>query len=544
MKTQSDLLEELRNIVGNEHVITTTENLQRYVTSTMAEQNSPSALLSPGSEQEVVDIVKVFNKYNSSGLGNSVQLHPISSGKNWGYTCAEPGTNNAYLLNLARLNTISNYEHTLGTVRIQAGVTQQQLYSFLVDNGLKHWMDATGSSVECSILGNALERGFGHTPYGNHFEFISDLDVVFGSGEKSSTGFRQFSSESKAFFSEGVYKWGVGPYVDGLFSQSSMGIVTSATLSLMPAPEAYLPFFITTSDKNKLSELIEKLRRLREKWIVRSCIHITNLDKSLQAALEVSDWSLSVEPMSSLTKDAFTNSYMLNEWTASGALYGSKLEIGVWKKIIKQTFNSKDFKVQFIGERQLPLLKKIAPTVAKLSGKKIDKTLEKLDSLMKLKRGEPTNDFLQSVHYKLTELPKDNDYTQLERNKVGLIWLAPIAPATGEHATTISRIVASVLKEYNVESAISMTLLTPQTVDCVISLLYDRRISGADESAEKCHNALVDSLTNAGYLFYRLNSFQHRDFHKRYSSTLTKPLKRLKMHLDPNGVLTGGRYGL
>ena len=128
--------------------------------------------------------------------------------ENWGYTCSEPGETQAFILYLGRLNKISDYDSSLGTVRIQAGVTQKQLYHFLLEKGLIHWMDATGSSIDCSILGNSLERGFGHTPFGNHFEFISDLDIILGNGEAISTGFRQFSSEEHKYHSESVYKWG------------------------------------------------------------------------------------------------------------------------------------------------------------------------------------------------------------------------------------------------------------------------------------------------------------------------------------------------
>ena len=538
------LLHELRQIVGNSHVITSGPQFKTFSTSTMREQNSPRAVLAPASEAEVLKIVNVFNKFNTTNWDQRAQLHPVGSGKNWGYTCSEPGETQAFILYLGRLNKISDYDSSLGTVRIQAGVTQKQLYHFLLEKGLIHWMDATGSSIDCSILGNSLERGFGHTPFGNHFEFISDLDIILGNGEAISTGFRQFSSEEHKYHSESVYKWGVGPYIDGLFSQSTLGVVTSATLSLMRAPELYLPFFITTRDKTKLFELTELLRSLRERFIVRSCVHVTNLDKSLQAALDISDWPLTIEPIDEQLKGTFTKSYMLNEWTASGALYGSKQEIEVWKSLMKRTFKGKGFRIQFIGERQLSMLKKLAKPAAKLSGKNIDKTLNKLESLMKLKRGEPTNDFLSSVHYKLTSLPSDNDFTQLERNKVGLIWLAPIAPAKGEHAVRIANIVSSVLKEFNIESAISMTLLTPQTIDCVISLLYDRRIEGADDIAENCHNILVRTLSDAGYLFYRFNSFQHRDFESLYRTDTTKLLKRWKKEVDPNQVLAGGRYGI
>ena len=197
-----------------------------------------------------------------------------------------------------------------------------------------------------------------------------------------------------------------------------------------------------------------------------------------------------------------------------------------------------------VSEAKFKWLKRIAPKVSQLSGLKVDKTLDKLNSLMKLKRGEPTNDFLKSVHYKLSQLPLDRNFTKLERNKVGLIWLAPTAPATGKNAENLVSIVSEVLEEFDVESAISMTVLTSTAIECVISLLYDRQSDNSDRLAERCHNSLVRRLIESGYLTYRLNSLQHRDYNKYYSSTLIESIKEIKQTLDPNSVITSGRYGL
>jgi len=541
MKT---LIEHLENLISKENVITSGEVFEEFATSTMKETTNPSAILFPRNELEVTQIIELFNKKNADTPDEKAVLYPLSSGKNWGYTSSEAGMDKAFILSLKNLNQISEYKKDTGSVRIQAGVTQKQLYSFLQRHGAKHWMDATGSSEACSVLANSLERGFGHTPAGNHFEFISEFDIVLGSGERISTGFRQFSKPGQTFYSESIYKWGLGPYIDGLFSQSSMGIVLSATLKLMRAPECYLPFFISSKEPESLGELVESLRGLREKSIVKSCVHIANFDKSIQAALDETDWPLSTTLMTDKTKERHRKKYLLNEWTASGALYGTKEEIAVWKRIIKRSLINGKFKVRFISEKKLAMLRYIAPVASKIFDLKIDKTLEKLDDLIKLKRGQPTNAFLKSVHFKTTRLPNDNNFTLLERNFVGLIWLAPTAPATGEHAKQLSTIVTRCLKQYNIEAAISMTMLTDQALECVISLIYDRRIDGSDLTAEACHLNLHTELLNSGYLTYRMNSLQQRDFDLFYTSSLTPTLTKVKASLDPNGVLAIGKYGI
>ena len=41
-----------------------------------------------------------------------------------------------------------------------------------------------------------------------------------------------------------AFKWGYGPYLDGIFTQSNYGVVTKMGMWLMPAPPAYKPFSI------------------------------------------------------------------------------------------------------------------------------------------------------------------------------------------------------------------------------------------------------------------------------------------------------------
>ena len=44
-----------------------------------------------------------------------------------------------------------------------------------------------------------------------------------------------------------------GPYLEGLFAQSNLGIVTKAGIWLMPAPESYYSFIYELRDERNLS---------------------------------------------------------------------------------------------------------------------------------------------------------------------------------------------------------------------------------------------------------------------------------------------------
>src|SRR6202000_2109816 len=120
-------------------------------------------------------------------------------------------------------------------------------------------MDCTGASPLCSLLGNTMERGFGHTPYGDHFAASCGLEVVLPEGEVIETGFARFPGASTA----PLYRWGVGPTIDGLFSQSNFGIVTRMTIWLMPEPEYFQAYYFRCEEPRHLESCIDALRPLR-----------------------------------------------------------------------------------------------------------------------------------------------------------------------------------------------------------------------------------------------------------------------------------------
>src|SRR5690606_7040128 len=125
---------------------------------------------------------------------------------------------------------------------------------------------------DTSIVGNVLDRGFGHTPYGNRANHISGLEVVLANGQLLKTGFGHIEGSRVAQ----LFPYGVGPALDGLFVQSGMGIVTRMGIWLMPKPEAYSFFICSLRDDDDIVSLVDDLRPLRLDGTVKSVMHIGN----------------------------------------------------------------------------------------------------------------------------------------------------------------------------------------------------------------------------------------------------------------------------
>lgn len=523
-------LAEWRVLLSPELVITEPSVLAVYNTATYATTAKAAAVLKPDGAGAVQKIVGVAAKYG-------VPLYPISTGKNWGYGSSVPTSAGAVIIDMSQMRAISDYNSDLGYVKVQPGVTQYQLYEFLQQQGGKYWMDATGASGHCSILGNTLERGFGHTPYGDHFSNTCGFQVVLANGELIQTGFGRLPNAKAA----NVYKWGVGPYLDGLFTQSNLGIVTEMTLWLMPKPECYLAFFCSVPD-HEFANLIEVLRPLRMDGTIKSAMHIANADKAVQAFQQYPWSEITETPLPREYLKRFCNKYDIADWSASGALYGSRLEVMAAKRKLKKALSKiKNKKTYYLSD----LLIKMVPLVKRpyklITGVDLDEVFKMLMPVYNLKRGVPTEYFMLSTYWRKKFLPRDDAQSDPNRDKCGLLWIAPIAPMTGRDAVYLADIVSSTLLKYKFEPAISMTLLTERCIDCVVSIIYDREIIEEEKRAFACHHELKGKLIENGYYPYRLSTESMGDFINT-DSAVDNMLLSIKKALDKGNIISPDRY--
>lgn len=540
------LISVLTKIVGIDHVIINDNQLTAYNQGTFPSKHANTLVVKPRDNEEIIDILSAIHEYNTAQNSpeNKTAIYTVSSGKNWGYSAQEPSFNNAILLKLSRIKAIEDYDNKQGTITISAGVTQQELYNFLQDQGGKFWMDATGSSPHCSIIGNTLERGFGHTTYGDHFDKVCSFEVILADGSIINTGFKQFSKNGVTPIAANCYKWGIGPYVDGLFTQSNFGIVTKMTIWLMPKPEHFEAFFISIKDDKKLPVLIDALQPLKLNGVIKSAAHIGNDHKAIQA-LSFYPWKKAkgLVPLPDKLKEQLKKQFMINSWSVSGAFYGTKAEVKVWKKLLKSAVKGIADDVKFIDELMLNIAIKMKSVLSFFTPIDFNTNVPLLEKIFRLKQGVPTNYFIPSSYWRKKNPPVLNENIDPTKDNVGLLWLAPIAPIDGKHVKIMSDIIHDIQIKYGFEPGLSITLLTERTLDCVISLVYDRDIEGEDEKALTCHDELFEKLTDKGYFPYRLSSHAH-DAYEKIDSSLLPQLKKIKQVLDKENILSPKKYGI
>jgi len=515
-------------VLGPEFVVVDGQQLDHAATATFATDVHIPVILKPGSRQQVQQCMRIAQV-------EGVPVYPVSSGKNWGYGSRVPASDGCALLDLGRLNRILDFSEDLAYVTIEPGVTQRQLFEFLAEKKSRLWMDATGASPECSLVGNTMERGFGHTPYGDHFANVCGLEVVLPTGESLETGFARFPKAKTA----SLYRWGLGPNIDGLFSQSNLGIVTRMTLWLMPAPEYFQAFFFTCEDKDSLARVVDALRPLRLNGTIRSSIHIGN-DYKVLSGLRQYPWeqTAGVTPLPDECMTQLRKELHVGYWSGSGGLYGSPAQVKEARRLVRKALRGKVSRLQFMDDRLLSYATRFAGLYRRFTGWDLSRALELLKPVYGLMKGIPTDKPVASAYWRKRNAPPQN--MDPDRDRCGLLWCSPVLPFDGEHAESLTGMISRIMLSCGFEPQISLTLVTDRAIACVISLSYDRDVEGEDERAMACHRELLQFLAESGYPCYRLGiqSMNQMDGQTGYH----RLLRSLRKALDPAGVLSPGRY--
>jgi FAD/FMN-containing dehydrogenase len=228
----SSALQAFENAIGKQWVFTSDEDVKLYRDAyspfyNEKEERVASAAVAPDRVEQVQAIVKIANEYK-------IPLWTISTGKNLGYGGSSPAYSGCVIVDLKRMNRVLEVNDKTHYAVVEPGVSYFDLYRYIQERGLNVWIDPADPGWG-SPIGNSLDRGGGRTPMREHWDAVCGLEVVLANGEILRTGMGAMPNSA----SWHQFKYGYGPYVDGIFSQSNYGIVTRMGVWLMPAPEAY-----------------------------------------------------------------------------------------------------------------------------------------------------------------------------------------------------------------------------------------------------------------------------------------------------------------
>ncbi len=527
-----------RGLLGADRVLMSPAELGRFGASTQASSNPPAGVIAARSTQEVVEAVGIARAHG-------VPLYPVSQGRNWGYGDACPVGPGQVVLDLSAMNRIIEVDPELAYAVIEPGVTQGQLNRHLEELGYPLVGSCTGSSPAASVIGNLLERGFGLTSYSDHAAHVCGLEVVLADSSILRTGFGQYPHSPSAH----LYRWGLGPYLDGLFAQSNLGVVVKAGVWLMPQPEAFTTFSLEIEADRELERAIDRFRTLRLQGTLTSQVFIANVFRTL-AHMGRYPWHETggAVPLERAKAEALVRRRgvpgMAGRWNAIGSLHGSRRAL---KAAVKDTEESLAGlgKLNFTSPADIDRFERRGRILSRLPGLSsrgagMVATARMARPGLAVFRGVPSEGALAITRWRLRK-PVKGRCEDPSGEGSGLYWIAPVCPARGSEVSRCVQIIEEQMLALGFEPLIRIAAAHDRSVFVTTLLSFDREHPEEASRARDCHRDLIAKLIEAGYPPYRAG-VDEMDLLDPHGSTSWAVAAALKRALDPEGVLAPGRY--
>ncbi len=513
-------LAEFESVVGTDWVFSSDADVALYRDSYSpfwgeGEERVASAAVAPDSVEEVQEIVRIANRYG-------IPLYPISTGRNLTYGGSAPTLTGSVVLDLKRMNRIIEVNDKRNYALVEPGVSYFDLFKYIRENNLNVMLDVPDPGWG-SPMGNSLDHGVGYTmgPYRDHFASHCGLEIVSAEGELIRTGSGAIPG------SDGWqdFHYGVGPSIDGLFAQSNFGVITKMGVKLMPMPETYMTGTVTVPRYQDLQALIDEVNYLEDSLLVGMPSYTSPVGGSLFdpapiAELMQNGWP-TVEQL-----EAFVTAQGKPAWAAEFQLYGPEEVVRATWAAIQRRFSDNIPGSAFEDGHfyNLPIPDEDIPALAD-----------------KARMGIPN---LEIFHMVARNPMTDADPSD------GHADLFIMAPRTAEGVHTAARALTEAYQEFGVQPfthpfttpvmfysrAMAIVLALPTWRDpaknAVTRALYERCLEKAAELGMGTYR------TNPAFQELAVSKYNFND------GALLKYQEKLKDAIDPNGIISPGRYGI
>ncbi|EZP71108.1 p-cresol methylhydroxylase subunit [Sphingomonas paucimobilis] len=512
-------LEQFAQAVGSQWVFTSEEDVMLYrdAYSPLWDEPGeliPSAAVAPTTVEEVQAIVRIANRFK-------IPLFAISTGMNLGYGGSSPNLRGSVIVDLKRMNRVIEVDDKRHFAIVEPGLSYFDLYHYIQERKLKVWLDIPDPGWG-SPIGNALDHGIGYTlqTYADHFGAHAGMEVVLPNGEVMRTGMGAMPG-SKTF---AEYRYGYGPYVDGLFAQANFGIVTKMGFWLMPEPEAYISAMIEVPRRQDLAPLVDIVTYLQNTGMVTMPEYGSPvLRKMMDPRVQKLAWDLSAtdEQLDQLARDLGVAS-----WNVELQFYGCR-------EVVRAAWESSKAKIlaaipgstgKLLHEYHFPMSDEDKEKVAR-----------------KVSLGIPSlNMFSIGARTELNPNPSD-----------GHLWFSAVTSKTAQAVFDAQKMFIEAAERRGVPSIV--TRFMPPIAWLTRSFLMmtafgmSREDAAKNKEVRELYNYYVAEAAKAGFGEYRCAPAFQDVVSQAYSfndNALQRFADTLKDAVDPNGVIAPGRGGV
>ncbi|MFC5829778.1 FAD-binding oxidoreductase [Nonomuraea insulae] len=424
-------------------------------------------------------------------MAAKLRLYPISTGRNWGMGSAMPITDDNLVVDLGGMNRVRSLDLEAGFAVIEPGVTQRQLAAVLRDTP---WMlNVTASCADTSVVGNALDRGDGCIRSRVHD--LAGLEAVLADGSVVTTG---------GLDPAGRYHGRVaGPDLTPAFVQHNLGIVTAMAVSLVPRPQT-IGLVHGRMPRDQVGVALGAVSGfLRGGNPADGLLRV----RELSLAPSGGDWMLPAGVDPSL-------------FTILGPLMGSDATVELAEELLRKAL------IEVEGAEALRVMDaaEVGPD-------------DPLYSRALMAQGIPT---CRGVHNALGV----TSCAQIDEGAMGFLALLPLMPMHARKTDQLLAALQTAVDAHSTALMVEWNLVGKHLANGVIQIFFDR---GTPDAAHRAHQLRNDGnclLRGNGCAIYR-SDIDHAaaDVWSETSTAGLGMLHRLKTALDPDGLLSPGRYG-
>ena len=242
-KVDKKIIKKLKEIVGEQFVITDEEKIEPYSHDEVAEEeyaHMPEVVVKPRTSQEIAEIVKLANR----------ELIPVTPrGAGSGLSCGAVPIYGGILLSVERMNTILEIDEKNMMVVVEPGVITNEINEKIKEKGL--FFAGYPMSLEtCFIAGNVAENAGGGkaVKYGVTERYIMGLEFVTPTGDIIEAGGKRVKD---------VTGYNLRMLMVG--SEGTLGIITKVIIKLLPLPKAAVDLLALFPDVQTAISMVPRI---------------------------------------------------------------------------------------------------------------------------------------------------------------------------------------------------------------------------------------------------------------------------------------------
>lgn len=242
--TDQELIAEFIKIIGQEHVITNSNDLEPYLIDWRKRYRGQAiAALRPASTEEVSAIVKLC-------AANHIAMVPQGGNTGMCGGATPNPTGRQVVISLQRMNKIRELDAANQTITVEAGVILQALQEAATAAN-RYFPLSLGAEGSCCIGGNLSTNAGGTSVvrYGNTRELCLGLEVVMPNGDILNS-LRSLRKDNTGYDLRDLF----------IGAEGSLGIITAAVMKLFPVPVAQWTALVAVPSAEAAVELLNRFQ--------------------------------------------------------------------------------------------------------------------------------------------------------------------------------------------------------------------------------------------------------------------------------------------